>query len=508
MLDEKRINYFLNTEYKNLEESEYNELIEGYFRKSKDTDEWYETAQEENDSITKNWKEEKIIEFWKLIRIHTMEHSKHSNKYDFSYFVFPKFENYLLFKMKINKKEANFWKKDEQVVFDKVVNFDYAHFLGKVNFTNYLFLEESYFNHSIFIDYTNFNRAVFKGKSSFTDCQFKNYSSFEKTVFEKESSFFYAKFNDAYFKETNFNGVTVFDHASFSGFAYFNWSQFNGDAIFEYTKFLDIVYFNGTKFKSRAKFLGVEFNKDKNVVFSDLNSFSPRLEFISINFTNNIIFRRVNLKRVSFLQSEITDLKFKNCDWGNENYRLVTEDEKKIPLKEGKYAECEEIYRQLKKNFENNKDWKLSGEAYASEMEMRKRQLKEDANFKSKKGWNSFLNYLFYLFYDIFSCYTQSFVRPLIILIVSWLIVFPLLYLIFGCYSLQENHSNIYFSDLIFKSLEKMYCGNIYQISTSNTFLILKSEYKSYWWLMAIQKILSSILTVFIVLALRKRFKQ
>lgn len=99
------------------------------------------------------------------------------------------------------------------------------------------------------------------------------------------------------------------------------------------------------------------------------------------------------------------------------------------------------------------------------------------------------------------------------ILLCCWLFVFPLLFGVIGCYSSQDDYSAIFsYSRIIYYDNSNLpYClsfSNIYELSSSNTFLFIKTKITSYWFLILIQKIVSTILLTFIILSLRKRFKQ
>ena len=116
----------------------------------------------------------------------------------------------------------------------------------------------------------------------------------------------------------------------------------------------------------------------------------------------------------------------------------------------------------------------MSGKAYKSEMEMRKKRHFLNGNFFSFAGIESYSHNLIFWVYKIFSGYTQNYLRPLIIIIISTFIIFPFLYYLFGCFNFQENHVRIYFSQLIFNKIDLSLCGNFWELSFSNTFFFFK----------------------------------
>lgn len=218
---------------------------------------------------------------------------------------------------------------------------------------------------------------------------------------------------------------------------------------------------------------------------------APEINFKNVVVTEPLTFHGLNLKKFSFSNSEIEKMKFTDCEW-NIKDRLL------LPTEY--ISEAEDQYRQLKRMFSKNQDWEMSGLAYISEMEMRKKRLGYEIDddrrhlfryilrYFTKKS----LEYIVYFIYGSIGGYAQNFSKPLSAFLISTFIGFPLIYLF-----AETNSTGIY--DLP-ESLQK---------SISNAFPIIRSELEyQYWSLKAFQTIFSSILLAFIILGLRKRFKQ
>lgn len=216
-------------------------------------------------------------------------------------------------------------------------------------------------------------------------------------------------------------------------------------------------------------------------------TYEPVIKFENLVITHPITFYSINLKNFYFRNSNIEKVIFSNCDW-NITDRLVLAEEY---IKNG--TQIENQFRQLKRIFSKDHNWSMSGLAYISEMKMTRRRLgysiDEGKRYLSKDA----LEYLIYFFYEKIGGYTQNFIRPLTIFLISTFIVFPLIYVYF------EPVTEIQY-DFAF-ALKK---------SVSNAFPIVKLDGNkyTYWSLKAFQIIFSTILLTFIVLGLRKRFKQ
>ena len=79
-----------------------------------------------------------------------------------------------------------------------------------------------------------------------------------------------------------------------------------------------------------------------------------------------------------------------------------------------------EVYRQLKKNQMDDKNWSEAGDSYRSEMVMKRRVLWRKFRQKPWKV-SIILNLIVMFFHGALSAYQQSIARPLFLLFLSWL---------------------------------------------------------------------------------------
>jgi len=141
-------------------------------------------------------------------------------------------------------------------------------------------------------------------------------------------------------------------------------------------------------------------------------------------------------------------------------------------------------------------------------MEMRKKRYYINGNLKSNSGIKSYSHYVIFYLYKQLSGYTQSYLKPFSIILFSTFLFFPTIYYIVNNFNIQENHVRLFYSNLFYKNNYLNTIGDAFQLSFSNTLFFLKTPIKSNWWLMSLQKVFSSVMLTFFILALRKKFKQ
>ena len=189
--------------------------------------------------------------------------------------------------------------------------------------------------------------------------------------------------------------------------------------------------------------------------------------------------------KVQFINSDLIHPNFYSCEWNSSN-RLIIFNESDYFKGISELNELENLYRQLKSNFQNSRDWELSGKAYVSELTIRKKRL-----YLEKKFFSWFL----YSFYDKFGGFTQNYLRPFLWYVGFTFIFFPLLYFI-----IEITITDLGGYTILSNSYIKSFAASIPFI---NTDIIYQN-----WWVQSFQIVFSTILIAFFILALRKRFKQ
>jgi uncharacterized protein YjbI with pentapeptide repeats len=251
-----------------------------------------------------------------------------------------------------------------------------VHFNGVTWFNGAIFNKIASFNGATFDGETWFNGAIFNGEAWFFEAIFDGETWFNGAIFNGETLFSGARFKIVRFEEAKFNGETQFGGATFKGETSFSKTIFNGEAWFFEAIFDGVTWFNGAIFNKIASFFESQF---RNKTIFDDSFFSGEVSFKntifligSINnskYTDYISFRRVtfkepekvifdgcNMKRVSFLHSDISRIKFINTKWGKD-FRIF--DEKLFLLKLNKKEFIKEQKKFLKKIINFTKSIKL-----------------------------------------------------------------------------------------------------------------------------------------------------
>ncbi len=447
MMTEERLQYFLDDT--SINEKEYHELVEDYFKADKIK--WFKKNK---------WDEEKVAQFWQLIRKRVMLISRARGYYDFSQFVFPKSGNGSDFKPILD-----YWEQNESRVFEFEVNFTGAEFMGEIHF------QDIHFKSNV-----SFLCTSFLNNLSFSNVNFSELTVFEHAEFLRGVTFNDSNFlGNVNFQEAKFVSSTSFWNVFFEKQAWFGESIFSEDANFINVTFLGDTNFFGVRFSGYVNFSSTKFSE---ALFQDFKEYSEGC-FVNVNFPNTVIFRRIDLTKTKFLQADIINVQFKECNWGN-TPRIILQDEFSNQKKDINYYKAlESLYRQLIKNFDSNKDWELSSKAYMSEMEMRKRRYR----LENEK-----------LLFSIYWVYAQlgfahDIKRPFYGLL-GLFIIFTGVYFFIDYNILWAMQRSIY------ASLPKL-------ITIPNV-----SKLQDYWLIPAnVQSFLALVFLTFFILALRKRFR-
>ena len=177
-------------------------------------------------------------------------------------------------------------------------------FKGKVDLSNLIFSKNISFAHAEFKKGVTFRNTSFKGEVDFSHCISKITSDFQFCVFDKNPNFIVVEFVNANFKNTLFKDNSNFAQAVLSGSSISFWkSIFNKSVMFASTKFLADTSFKECIFEKNANFSDAIF--DKPILFENA-------QFIE----QNLVIFDGNIRNVSFLNIEISNVKFgNNISW-------------------------------------------------------------------------------------------------------------------------------------------------------------------------------------------------
>ncbi len=358
---------------------------------------------------------------------------------DFSQFIFPR-SDYGEFKIfEVNRTfetKCDF----SLATFAKDANFFRAEFPRGADFSEATFKQRANFGFATFTQNADFTRATFMQNADFRNVTFTQEAVFDNATFTQDADFGGATFTqDANFWSATFGQVAVFVDATFmqnarflavfKQGASFEASTFAGIADFRCASFAGTIQFDQTKFKHDKDkdgepgpvFSAAVFEEPEKVAF-----YGVHLEFAlfhncdvsKVNFSDVTWCKRANGKPMVFdeavnPQHEVArDLRPMKGDPNARNYRLIAE-----------------LYQQLKKNYDDRRDYWTAGDFHYGEMEM-----KRLASHHHNKVWRWLHSNLgLVAWYRYASEHGESYVRPTCWLVLVFL-VFMLLYPVTGLY--------------------------------------------------------------------------
>jgi len=348
--------------------------------------------------------------------------------------------------------------------FSKTVHFSEVRFCDQASFDTARFVEEAHFHEAKLSGHTSFHWAKFCDQVSFRDATFRKPVSFNRATFFKSAHFYEAKFFDrvsfqvatfsgtAYFQEARLSGVADFVLATFSGAVDFSRATFFEEVLFALTWFSKEVEinFNSSQFRGRTIFVPQRNYQENALEGSDqqtiaISADAQRVDFrwVVIDPPDVLTFSGVDLRRWRFLGTDLRKIHFVGVTWPEvgRNFDEVPDhlQQTETPLclmgrmirlcqlmrqvcrrkRYGVYDEIallisgepsppldhiERLYRQLKQNYEDQRDYERAGDFHYGEKEMRR---------QNRNGTPWALRRLLWL-YKVVSGYGERALPPLI----------------------------------------------------------------------------------------------
>jgi len=299
-------------------------------------------------------------EFAEALKRHRKERSQYAENFAFMFF----------------PREADFHRN----IFDKEVSFDQATFLQGANFYGARFIKKAFFGKVTFMGKTSFEGVTFAHDVNFSETRFTERTNFFMATFAKEASFSRAVFE----RGADFSWVTFAEGVGFSG------ATFLGKTLFTHKKsevFDD--YLAALQHLPGPIFSKVEAD------FREVNIEPP----------DAVTFRDADLRKCRFLDTDMRKVRLTGVQWPQIGRRLGVYDE--IYASESEDAppweRLEQLYRQLKQNYEDQHDYERAGDFHYGEKEMRRK--------KPETPWGL---RLLLVFYWLFSGYGERMLRPIL----------------------------------------------------------------------------------------------
>lgn len=417
-------------------------------------------------------------------------------------------------------------------------NFGAAKFKGTagVNFSGVEFggSKRTYFSDTVFSgdNVANFKYAKFLAVegADFTEAKFSGYgeANFSSTEFicNDWAHFGGAKFicrggvNFLFAKFSCEKGVSFWESEfSGEGGANFKEAQFTGNGE---------VVFRGAEFscKEGVQFSNIKFFNNGKISFEDVsvaNECIIEFDLASIKHPKMMIFSNINLGNTSFYQTDIEDFIFKNVKFKkfpHENMKLlrkvfaiariglideiwneVTIEDINREYNDDYFAHVEILYRQLKRNFEEKRDYDRAGDFHFGEMEMKRRQQRRFQRYLSLTAM-----------YKYISGYGQKWMRA-----ISWFVSFLIMFSILNSQWLEplsdrtpkSLFTNQLGSDHVSKSAELIdsviYTLNTMTLRKDSRFGVTSSIGQAFTIL---QSIVGPAILALMFLAIRRQFRR
>jgi uncharacterized protein YjbI with pentapeptide repeats len=269
-----------------------------------------------------------------------------------------------------------------RATFTQDANFDGAIFTQDANFGRATFTQDANFRVATFTQAADFSWATFTQDADFVRAIFTRAADFSWATFTRAADFSWATFTqDANFSGATFTQAADFSWATFTQDADFSMVTFTQDAHFRRATFTQVAHFWSAQFLESASFWETQFEQQKagapSLIFSQPKLAKPR----------QITFYRTNLANALFHHCDVSEVNFSTVEWPKRpnGKRMVFEEliglkneyASAIKPTEGSHEErnhglIAELYQQLKKNYDDRRDYRTAGDFHHGEMEMKR----------------------------------------------------------------------------------------------------------------------------------------
>lgn len=397
-----------------------------------------------------------------------------------------------------------------EAVFTRSANFRDAHFLGDVSFAGATFEGEASFLGTRFHGGVNASNVTFQKRAAFSDARFDADADFSGVHFGGPAHFAGASFGDwTSFVEAIFEGVASLHQVRFQGPVTFYESVFEGDFQFAGGTAASTVAFSRVRFDRRAIFSGTEFcgrldlsqaTFGGETIFEGRGSAPSIFDGIAVNFRDasfgyySIIFiRNADLRQCQFLDTDLRGVEFTSVRWPRIKRGVCVYDEllsMQDAAAEMPWGQLARLYRELKQNYEDRRNYLRSGDFHYREKEMQR--------CNPEMPWNH--RALLWIYWGL-SGYGERVLPP-----IGWLIGLiagsAVLYILFGA-SVAETSSSLGWSWA--SAWAAVYYSLRVALLQNPTDLVLQPMAQ---FVHTTQIILSPILIGLLALAIRQRVKR
>ena len=254
--------------------------------------------------------------------------------------------------------------------FEGPADFSDATILGASALPSATFADTAAFGEATFAGEADFRRATFEQRAGFGGATFGGRAMFEKTVFADRVDFEAARFSgEAQFDRAEFGKEVVFREATFDEKVSFGQTFLPRDVATPGER--PLASFTSCTFEGNATFAG---GSDHERMFSGW-----RVAFtdVSCGSDSRPLFQRADLGSVRWAGTNLRDLIFRNVRWQGESEgeRARLRDEEVQESEDAaSWAAVEQLYRDLKQNYEEQADYPRASDFHIGEKEARRQQ--------------------------------------------------------------------------------------------------------------------------------------
>jgi uncharacterized protein YjbI with pentapeptide repeats len=258
----------------------------------------------------------------------------------------------------------------ERLEFSGTSGFRGAIFYGDVSFKETRFKSDANFRDVEFCAKSDFSAVRFEQRAEFYGALLRGTSTFREAIFEQDADFDTARFAVfATFVKVQFRKQVSFNAAAFPSGVTFRRARFEGGADFRDAVFRRVADFERSSFLS-----GTVFNGE----FSDLIFRDTELNFsqVIVDPLDAVSFREADFTRCRLEDTDVRQLELTGISWPRLGGRRAVFDE--IAFKRDREAarhhraRIERLYRELKQNYEDRRDFERAGDFHYGEKEMRR----------------------------------------------------------------------------------------------------------------------------------------
>ncbi len=316
-----------------------------------------------------------------------------------------------------------------QVTFSHGVGFFGATFTRDAVFFEATFTQAAQFSAAAFTQAADFGGAIFTQSADFNGATFTKDADFNRATFTQDADFSVATFaQDAYFRGVTFTQAANFCLAIFTQDAYFDEATFTHAADFSEAVFQAGVRFRETEFRN-------DNTPEPGPVFSGATFAKPEA----------VTFYKCYLGQALFHNCDVSKFVFSDVRWRKRSNgkSMVFEEEATLSgagkgfvqaLRPGEgdadernYTLIAELYQQLKKNYDDRRDYRTAGDFHYGEMEMKRlHSARRDPGVRWLHRYTGLAAW-----YKYASGYGESYVRPFVMLS-AVILLFALLYPLAG----------------------------------------------------------------------------